>query len=85
MYDLRIPPGADPELFTPRPLDGEVESFEVMYSKIIEERTHYYLFQLLPVPQVIEKMREGKFKPNCALGIKVVSLAGVVYIYTEIQ
>ena len=33
MYDLRIPPGGDPELFTPRPLDGEVESFEVMHSE----------------------------------------------------
>ena len=83
MYDLRIPPGGDPELFTPRPLDGEVESFEVMYSRIIEERTHDYLFQLLPVPQVVDKMREGKFKPNCALGIEVVGW--VVYIYTEIQ
>ncbi|KAL1746354.1 NUDIX hydrolase domain-like protein [Schizophyllum fasciatum] len=29
-YDLRIPTGADPELFKPKPLDGEVESFEFL-------------------------------------------------------
>ncbi|KAL1675697.1 NUDIX hydrolase domain-like protein [Schizophyllum commune] len=29
-YDLRIPTGADPNLFKPKPLDGEVESFEFL-------------------------------------------------------
>ncbi|KAF7986083.1 hypothetical protein HWV62_41489 [Athelia sp. TMB] len=29
VYDLPVPPGADPTPFTPKPLDGEVESFEV--------------------------------------------------------
>lgn len=30
VYDLRIPTGADPNLFKPKPLDGEVESFEFL-------------------------------------------------------
>lgn len=29
LYDLRIPAGADPTPFQPKPLDGEVEYFEV--------------------------------------------------------
>ncbi|TFK31260.1 nudix hydrolase 20 [Crucibulum laeve] len=50
VYDLVIPPGADPTPFEPKPLDGEVESFE-----------------LLSQDKVIRKLREGVFKPNCAL------------------
>jgi len=50
VYDLPIPTDADAAPFTPKPLDGEVESFE-----------------LLPVDQVMAKMREGLFQPNCAL------------------
>jgi hypothetical protein len=34
VYDLAIPVDADPTLFTPKPLDGEVESFEVRDSKL---------------------------------------------------
>ncbi|KAF5392882.1 hypothetical protein D9757_000870 [Collybiopsis confluens] len=30
VYALAIPPDADPALFTPKPLDGEVESFELL-------------------------------------------------------
>ncbi|KIY49834.1 nudix hydrolase 20 [Fistulina hepatica ATCC 64428] len=30
VYDLMIPPGADPEPFKPRPSDGEVECFELL-------------------------------------------------------
>ena len=29
VYDLRIPAGTDAASFVPKPLDGEVESFEV--------------------------------------------------------
>jgi hypothetical protein len=29
VYDIRIPAGIDPEPFRPKPLDDEVESFEV--------------------------------------------------------
>lgn len=29
LYDMRIPSGVDPAIFEPKPLDGEVESFEV--------------------------------------------------------
>ncbi|EMD36878.1 hypothetical protein CERSUDRAFT_51750 [Gelatoporia subvermispora B] len=50
IYDMRVPPGADPEAFRPKPLDGEVESFE-----------------LLPLSEVINRMRVGLFKRNCAL------------------
>ncbi|KAI0942878.1 hypothetical protein AcW1_002649 [Taiwanofungus camphoratus] len=50
VYDLCVPPGGDPALFHPKPLDGEVESFE-----------------LLPLAQVVDRMRSGLFKRNCAL------------------
>ncbi|KAI0634204.1 NUDIX hydrolase domain-like protein [Trametes polyzona] len=47
VYDLRLPPGSDVQ---PKPLDGEVESFE-----------------LLPLEKVVEHMRAGLFKYNCAI------------------
>ncbi|GBE83384.1 NUDIX hydrolase domain-like protein [Sparassis latifolia] len=50
VYDLRVPPGVDPAPFQPKPLDGEVE-----------------LFELLPLDEVITRMRSGLFKRNCAL------------------
>ncbi|KAF5384444.1 hypothetical protein D9615_003403 [Tricholomella constricta] len=50
VYDILIPPDVDSTPFEPRPLDGEVESFE-----------------LLTLVEVIQKMRAGLFKPNCAL------------------
>ncbi|KAG6901825.1 hypothetical protein C0995_007532 [Termitomyces sp. Mi166 len=50
VYDIRIPPDVDSKIFEPRPLDGEVESFE-----------------LLTYADVVQKMRAGLFKPNCAL------------------
>ncbi|KAF9467226.1 nudix hydrolase 20 [Collybia nuda] len=50
VYDLLIPSDVDPTPFRPKPLDGEVESFE-----------------LLSQNAVIQKMRAGLFKPNCAL------------------
>ncbi|KAG5643527.1 hypothetical protein DXG03_000719 [Asterophora parasitica] len=52
VYDILIPHNVDAKLFEPRPLDGEVESFELL--------THI---------EVIQKMRAGMFKPNCALVI----------------
>ncbi|KAH7883002.1 NUDIX hydrolase domain-like protein [Phlebopus sp. FC_14] len=50
VYDLRASPGIDTTPFQPKPLDGEVESFE-----------------LLPLDQVVTKMRQGLFKANCAM------------------
>ncbi|KAK7049806.1 hypothetical protein VNI00_005236 [Paramarasmius palmivorus] len=50
VYDLEIPLGADPTLFQPKPLDGEVECFELL--------NHH---------EVIQRMKAGGFKPNCAL------------------
>jgi hypothetical protein len=41
VYDLRIPQGVNPTPFQPKPLDGEVESFEVSLSS----------FPLQPDPQ----------------------------------
>ncbi|KIP10771.1 hypothetical protein PHLGIDRAFT_100585 [Phlebiopsis gigantea 11061_1 CR5-6] len=49
LYEIRIPTNVDPVAFQPKPLDGEVESFE-----------------LLTVPDVINRMRTGMFKTNCA-------------------
>ncbi|KAG2020408.1 nudix hydrolase 20, variant 3 [Coprinopsis cinerea AmutBmut pab1-1] len=38
VYDLVIPPNSDPALFQPKPLDGEVESFELMsQERVIKE------------------------------------------------
>ncbi|KAF9467223.1 nudix hydrolase 20 [Collybia nuda] len=50
LYDLSIPSDMDPDIFQPKPLDGEVESFA-----------------LLPHDDIIQKMRAGLFKPDCAL------------------
>ncbi|KAG6836281.1 hypothetical protein H0H93_009553 [Arthromyces matolae] len=50
VYDISIPSDVDPKIFEPRPLDGEVESFE-----------------LLIYDKVVQNMRAGLFKPNCAL------------------
>ncbi|KAF9556827.1 nudix hydrolase 20 [Agrocybe pediades] len=51
-YDIVIPSGADASKFTPRPLDGEVESFE-----------------LVSHDQLLQKLKQGLFKPNCGLVI----------------
>jgi len=51
VYDIAVPQGTDSSLFQPKPLDGEVESFELMSQD-----------------QVIKKLREGQFKPNCGMG-----------------
>ncbi|KAH9903476.1 nudix hydrolase 20 [Cubamyces lactineus] len=47
VYDLCLPPNSGVQ---PQPLDGEVESFE-----------------LLPLDKVVEHMRAGLFKYNCAI------------------
>ncbi|KZT26170.1 hypothetical protein NEOLEDRAFT_274168 [Neolentinus lepideus HHB14362 ss-1] len=55
VYDLRIPSSIaypDREKFRPKPLDGEVEAFE-----------------LLPLDEVLKRMRLGLFKANCAVVI----------------
>ncbi|KAF8957520.1 nudix hydrolase 20 [Flammula alnicola] len=52
VYNILIPTGLDPVPFTPRPLDGEVESFEFV--------SH---------DQLLQQLRSGLFKPNCALVI----------------
>ncbi|KIK68250.1 hypothetical protein GYMLUDRAFT_154038 [Collybiopsis luxurians FD-317 M1] len=62
VYRIAIPQNADPDQFTPKPLDGEVESFELLDQEV-----------------VISKMREGRFKPNCALVI-IDLLIGLGYI-----
>ncbi|KAF9011786.1 nudix hydrolase 20 [Cyathus striatus] len=50
VYDIIIPRDADPAAFQPKPLDGEVESFE-----------------LLTQDEILQKLRAGLFKPNCAM------------------
>ncbi|TFK28335.1 nudix hydrolase 20 [Coprinopsis marcescibilis] len=38
VYNIAIPPGVDPSIFEPKPLDGEVESFELMtQERVIEQ------------------------------------------------
>ncbi|KAG8960759.1 hypothetical protein FRC00_014208 [Tulasnella sp. 408] len=50
VFDLRVPPPEVGSQYIPKPLDGEVESFELM-----------------TVPEVIQRMRSVEFKPNCAV------------------
>ncbi|THH08873.1 hypothetical protein EW146_g8851 [Bondarzewia mesenterica] len=57
VYDMCIPKGE----IDLRPMDGEVESFELISNLWAGE-------QLLPLDDVIARMRAGKFKPNCAIG-----------------
>ncbi|OCH94619.1 nudix hydrolase 20 [Obba rivulosa] len=45
IYDMRIPPGADPEAFRPKPLDGEVESFELLPLSEVAVRMRTGLFK----------------------------------------
>ncbi|CCM02032.1 uncharacterized protein FIBRA_04108 [Fibroporia radiculosa] len=52
VFDLRTPPGADKSRFIPKPLDDEVESFE-----------------LLPLEEIVQRIRHGLFKANTALVI----------------
>ncbi|EIW79655.1 hypothetical protein CONPUDRAFT_106295 [Coniophora puteana RWD-64-598 SS2] len=51
VYDLRIPADIEDKTpFKPKPLDGEVESFD-----------------LLPLSEVVIRMKQGLFKANCAV------------------
>ncbi|KAF9453350.1 nudix hydrolase 20 [Macrolepiota fuliginosa MF-IS2] len=58
VYNIAILPEVDPSVFTPRPLDGEVESFEVW---------GLAGWSFMKQDKVIEELRAGKFKPNCGL------------------
>lgn len=74
MYDLEVPSSMsveEQEAFKPKPLDGEVEHFEVSQTLMsIVERFPIvtFLFQLLPLSEIIERMHKKLFKPNCAIG-----------------
>jgi hypothetical protein len=51
VYDMVIPPGVDPTPFTPRPLDGEVESFEVcsILSSFFSYLSSFFFFYVIAV------------------------------------
>ena len=56
--------------FHPKPMDGEVEGFEVRtraWTLILRLLTSNST-QLLSVTEVIDRMHRKLFKPNCALG-----------------
>jgi hypothetical protein len=67
VYNVAMPDDVDERLFEPKPLDGEVECFEV--------RACYGLGsiadrgQLMDQTTVTAKLRAGLFKPNCGLGM----------------
>ncbi|KAI0701841.1 NUDIX hydrolase domain-like protein [Cytidiella melzeri] len=53
LYEMRVPPTlANDARYQPKPLDGEVESFE-----------------LLPLADIVAKMRASLFKSNCAAAL----------------
>lgn len=62
VYDLVIP-SDDP--FTPKPNDGEVEIFEVKL--LAPQMTSKLISQFLDQNEIMSRMRNGRFKPNCAL------------------
>ncbi|PPQ90852.1 hypothetical protein CVT25_007387 [Psilocybe cyanescens] len=45
VYDILIPPGVDPTPFTPKPLDGEVESFEFVSHEELLKKLQAALFK----------------------------------------
>ncbi|KAJ6619234.1 NUDIX hydrolase domain-like protein [Mycena sp. CBHHK59/15] len=45
LYDLVIPPGMDPAPFEPKPLDGEVESFDFLSHEQVESKMRAGLFK----------------------------------------
>lgn len=73
VYDILIPPGVDPAPFTPRPLDGEVESFEVRIPLILdwEPCSSSFYLQLVSQDKLLRQLSSGLFKPNCGLGKEI--------------
>lgn len=67
IYDILIPSNVDPSPFTPRPLDGEVESFEVR-SSMVPLHGCLKRGQFVSHERLLEQLRAGLFKPNCGLG-----------------
>ena len=63
-YDLQLPPQDNPEYIRPKPHDDEVESFAVSPMQLT---TSCADLQLRPLPEVIEALHKGEFKPNCGL------------------
>jgi hypothetical protein len=69
VYDLHIP-SAEQNQLQPQPLDGEVESFAVNFLPIYKGiLLNIGENKLLPLDEVVLRMRKGEFKPNCALGL----------------
>ncbi len=67
VYGIAIPPHIDGSIFEPKPLDGEVESFEVGLVFITPSQANNAI-QFMNQDKVTEKLRAGLFKPNCGLG-----------------
>ncbi|EED80277.1 predicted protein [Postia placenta Mad-698-R] len=61
VYDLRIPTGADPEAYKPTPLDGEVESFDLLSLAEVVSRMQRGLFKPNTALVILDFMiRRGK-------------------------
>lgn len=66
-----MPAGVDKNLFKPKPLDGEVESFEVN-TFVFSHRYRTLTFpKLMSQDEVIYNLKAGKFKPNCGVGKRI--------------
>jgi hypothetical protein len=67
---MSIPPDVDPLLFTPQPMDGEVESFEVKSCLFyaLKGWTILIITKLASQDKLLQLLRSGLFKPNCGLG-----------------
>ena len=73
VYDLLVPKDENSVPFQLKPLDGEVEKFEVCDAIGLGIGLQclisiHCVLQLLPLDEVMNRMKAGLFKPNCAVG-----------------
>jgi len=65
VYDLRIPQGVDPAPFQPKPLDGEVESFELLSPDQVIHKMGAGLFKANCALVLIDFfIRHGRITPD---------------------
>ncbi|KAF9238929.1 NUDIX hydrolase domain-like protein [Melanogaster broomeanus] len=65
VYDLRVPPGVDPTPFQPKPLDGEVESFDLLPLDVVITKMKQGLFKANCAAVLIDFLiRRGYLTPD---------------------
>ncbi|KAL4072153.1 NUDIX hydrolase domain-like protein [Scleroderma yunnanense] len=65
VYDMKIPDGADPNLFQPKPSDGEVESFDLLPLDVVIDKMHQRLFKANCATVLVDFLiRHGYLTPD---------------------